>query len=646
MISICVSNHVSAREVKNLRYCVTDDVTITDSSVEEYKYRTPTSGNWNGYSTLIVGYTEYYPEPDQYWLDYSGWKNSVKVVFKKPHSDTGWSLMHHFSCKNNTGGQWYFNTYYYIKVEAPTGVSVSGIDKEILLEETIHPEISLTGDYPPFQGNGSFYYEYISSDPDVAEFSSGTITPHNTGRTTLTVKAYAKNTVYGFEYFIGEYSTDVLVVDSFTPTNISISAQEVNIMCGDTYELYPILTPEYARTEIEWATSDESVVSVNNGIIKAESRGNAVVTATTSNGLSAKCYVSVLGEEDFKSVCLNGIYYDFNRNTHLATVVSPISSEQSQGSDVDFNYIQGDVTIPESVNYYGISYTVTEVGQEAFKSCKKITSISMPQTIEKIGDYAFSDCSLPDIPLPDGLKEIGEGAFSLSGIESILIGPNMQNIGGGAFYACKNLKAVYLDNANRYFSLYNDCLYDYNLTKLYYVPFNASHIDFSDKIESIEPFACYGLRSVKEIDLPNSLKEIGVSAFSFSELEIVKIGNGMKIIDDYAFHNAPLEMVCVDVIVPPSISENTFNNFNACLVVPKGRIAAYKKDQYWGKFNNIVDDIKDAGIEDVGMDNSSICDRHSSDVEIYNLQGLRVTTPQSGIFIVRKGSKVERIVVR
>ena len=56
--------------------------------------------------------------------------------------------------------------------------------------------------------------------------------------------------------------------------------------------------------------------------------------------------------------------------------------------------------IPEQVYYKGHSYTVTEIGRNAFEGKTCITSVSLPKTIKKIGFFALSKNSYSSITLP------------------------------------------------------------------------------------------------------------------------------------------------------------------------------------------------------------------------------------------------------
>ena len=68
----------------------------------------------------------------------------------------------------------------------------------------------------------------------------------------------------------------------------------------------------------------------------------------------------------------------------------------------------GKVTIPNDP-----SNKVTKIGKNAFKDCKSLTNITIPNSVKEIGDSAFSFCSsLTKIVIPNSVKEIGKNVFA------------------------------------------------------------------------------------------------------------------------------------------------------------------------------------------------------------------------------------------
>lgn len=107
--------------------------------------------------------------------------------------------------------------------------------------------------------------------------------------------------------------------------------------------------------------------------------------------------------------------------------------------------LTGSVTIPESVEIDGKSYTVTAIADGGFKNCQTLLSVELPSTLVTIGNSAFYDCGIADIILPEGLETIGAGAFASHhgvGLTRIIIPATVKSIGEQAFY---NQQLTYVD---------------------------------------------------------------------------------------------------------------------------------------------------------------------------------------------------------
>ena len=82
--------------------------------------------------------------------------------------------------------------------------------------------------------------------------------------------------------------------DAIQPTNISMSTNEEILHKDETKQLEFILTPSNASTVLTWESDNENICSVStSGKITAINEGMATITVTTSNGLKAKCSVTV-----------------------------------------------------------------------------------------------------------------------------------------------------------------------------------------------------------------------------------------------------------------------------------------------------------------------------------------------------------------
>ena len=80
---------------------------------------------------------------------------------------------------------------------------------------------------------------------------------------------------------------------------------------------------------------------------------------------------------------IDGVTYEFN---------DPATGEATVVPSSNGNY-SGEVFIPATVTYNGQEYTVTVIGDNAFKQCRTLTSVSMPYTIKSLGNKAFFQCT-------------------------------------------------------------------------------------------------------------------------------------------------------------------------------------------------------------------------------------------------------------
>ena len=90
----------------------------------------------------------------------------------------------------------------------------------------------------------------------------------------------------------------------------------------------------------------------------------------------------------------------------------------------------------------GTQITLTQNEKRFLKKC--IISITLPDGIKSIDNYAFSGCtSLVSINIPCSVTSIGEEAFyNCSGLEDVIISDSVETIGVKAFSLCENLKSV------------------------------------------------------------------------------------------------------------------------------------------------------------------------------------------------------------
>ena len=100
-----------------------------------------------------------------------------------------------------------------------------------------------------------------------------------------------------------------------------------------------------------------------------------------------------------------------------------------------------DVTVPDEVS----GCAVTSIAQGAFTSAKGLTSVSLPQGLRTVGDYAFAKCTaLVQVTFRgESLTSLGEGAFAAChALGEVTLPQGLQAIGKEAFSDCRALTRV------------------------------------------------------------------------------------------------------------------------------------------------------------------------------------------------------------
>ena len=141
----------------------------------------------------------------------------------------------------------------------------------------------------------------------------------------------------------------------------------------------------------------------------------------------------------------------------------------------------------------------------AFSCCFSLQSITIPNSVTKIGDRAFRDCeSLQSITIPNSVTKIGgDEAFSgCYSLQSVTIPNSVTSIGDYAFRYCKSLQSVTIPNSVTKIG-------DYAFSPCY----SLQSVTIPNSVTSIGNWAFCGCESLQSVTIPNSVTNIGYEAF-------------------------------------------------------------------------------------------------------------------------------------
>ena len=269
-----------------------------------------------------------------------------------------------------------------------------------------------------------------------------------------------------------------------------------------------------------------------------------------------------------------GNYAFFYNCSGLISITIP-NSVTSIG-EYAFSYCTGltSITIPDSV---------TSIGNYAFSWCSSLTSITIPGSVTSIGYGAFYGCSsLTNITIPDSVTSIGRGAFFYcTGLTNMTIPDSVTSIGEDAFYRVPNI--VYLGNLsgapwgaralNGYIE--DGIVYeDSSKTKLLAcLSSREGTFAIPDSVTSIGDSAFFKCSSLTSITIPFGVTSIGERAFyECSSLTSITIPNSVTSIGERAFKDCSS---LTSITIPGSVTSIGYEAFRGCsgltsITIPDG----------------------------------------------------------------------------
>lgn len=286
------------------------------------------------------------------------------------------------------------------------------------------------------------------------------------------------------------------------------------LKAGDTYRISAQITAEDLQSVVlfqadggEWSeTIPDGFTSLN---VKTEHSG--VVTEDLHAEIAAAMGADAVldfSAADNETASFGNYYAN---NTKLKSIVLPRNiTEIADGKathDVIHTGCFGKCTNLETVT---LPETLTKIGVVAFYKCSALRTVNIPASVTEIGKWAFYCCSsLEAITLPDNITVIPQSTFNeCSSLRTVLLPSNLTEIGKGAFYGCESLESLDIpagvrsipDGGIASSGVFANCKSLRTLT-------------LHEGLETIGEHAFYNCYALEELTLPATVTEVGQWAF-------------------------------------------------------------------------------------------------------------------------------------
>ncbi len=220
--------------------------------------------------------------------------------------------------------------------------------------------------------------------------------------------------------------------------------------------------------------------------------------------------------------------------------------------------LEGDIVIPESVQYEGISYPVTDI-----VGSKKLTCYSGGSIICEGG--AFQSCPITSIKLPHTITVIPAGAFQYcSKLSAVELPKAVTMLGSASFAGCTSLTEMNLPETVK--DLASESNYGYRS----YTFGNCSNL--------------------KKINIPKGVTQLASGCFMGAGIEEITIHEKLLTLSEACLktNNLKTIKICVQDMESLTYSNSSFGNVsNTDLIVPKGSKQVYQEYYPWMDFKSI-----------------------------------------------------------
>ena len=163
--------------------------------------------------------------------------------------------------------------------------------------------------------------------------------------------------------------------------------------------------------------------------------------------------------------------------------------------------------------------------------------------------------SITSITIGDCVTTLENSVFAnWSGVTEVTLSPYLVAIYGGGtygtFYNCKSLRNItFPQHLRSVYNAFENCS-------------SLSSVTFNDELKYLGANSFYGCTSLTDVELPNSVVELGMAAFNgCTSLSSVTLSSGLTVIEEHTFEGCSS---LTDIVIPNNITNIRSSSFSQC----------------------------------------------------------------------------------